>query len=229
MSTAPTSSTSFAPATEDDWVCYTTDNGQPYYFNKVTRTTSWTKVLTPQPTILLGGKNQPGPGSLWKENKSPSGELYYYNKESKATTWDRPEDFYTMSGKIETTPVVPKAVLANPSPRREEKPCVEISKKSIPQPVFTKPAQEDSNDGDQPEDNVKSRAAEKFKELIKDKFEQNRFRIDDNWGKVMRHLQTDVRYNIISRVNEKKHIFNIWKAQYAKQLRVCLGKRFIIN
>jgi hypothetical protein len=68
-----------------DWVQRTDPKtGKPYYYNKATKETSWSRptgVASPNPELPDG----------WDERTDPrTGRNYFYNKAAKETRWDRP-------------------------------------------------------------------------------------------------------------------------------------------
>ncbi|CAK5091484.1 unnamed protein product [Meloidogyne enterolobii] len=66
------------------WSQHVADNGRIYFYNKVTKVSSWTK-----PDELK--TNEEKEKSVWREYKTPEGKTYYYNTVTKITTWTKPE------------------------------------------------------------------------------------------------------------------------------------------
>nr|CAD2170566.1 unnamed protein product [Meloidogyne enterolobii] len=66
------------------WSQHVADNGRIYFYNKVTKVSSWTK-----PDELKTSEEKEK--SVWREYKTPEGKTYYYNTVTKITTWTKPE------------------------------------------------------------------------------------------------------------------------------------------
>ncbi|KAJ2780711.1 U1 snRNP protein [Coemansia javaensis] len=79
------------PASGSQWAEHTAAGGRTYYYNKVTRATTWEKpdeLKTPQ-------ERQ----SVWKEY-SKDGRPYWYNTVTKKSTWTRPEEVAASPGRV---------------------------------------------------------------------------------------------------------------------------------
>ena len=58
-------------------------DGRSYFFNTVTKETTWTK-----PTDLMTPLERALSTQPWKEYTTPEGRKYYSNSETKQTVWD---------------------------------------------------------------------------------------------------------------------------------------------
>ncbi|KAL6504305.1 hypothetical protein OROGR_026228 [Orobanche gracilis] len=100
------------PQTASDWQEYEAANGRRYYYNKITKQSSWDKpaeLMTPLENVMPSQGNittalcphfEGGftfsriadASTLWKEFTTPEGRKYYYNKETKQSKWTIPDE-----------------------------------------------------------------------------------------------------------------------------------------
>ncbi|OAC99165.1 hypothetical protein MUCCIDRAFT_148938, partial [Mucor lusitanicus CBS 277.49] len=69
------------------WKEHTTPEGRKYWYNNVTRQSTWEKpddLLTPEEKVFKG--------SNWKQYTTPEGKKYYSNSVTKQTVWEVPEE-----------------------------------------------------------------------------------------------------------------------------------------
>lgn len=95
------------PPTPSQWLEARAPDGRSYYYNSVTKETSWTKpadLLTPVEKALA---SQP-----WKEYTSPDGRKYYSNPETKQTVWEMPAQYREA---IDSVQLPPKPVQQAPA------------------------------------------------------------------------------------------------------------------
>jgi chromosome segregation ATPase len=67
-----------------DWKELKTEDGKTYYYNKITKETTWTNPFTKD------AKPEQNLQEIWREAKTEDGRTYYYNKQTKETTWVNP-------------------------------------------------------------------------------------------------------------------------------------------
>ncbi|GAB2293747.1 hypothetical protein Dimus_038273 [Dionaea muscipula] len=70
-----------------DWQEHTSSDGRRYYFNKITRESSWEKPLE-----LMTPLERAEAWSGWKEFTTEDGRKYYHNKATNQSKWTLPEE-----------------------------------------------------------------------------------------------------------------------------------------
>ncbi|CAA0809070.1 Pre-mRNA-processing protein 40A [Striga hermonthica] len=85
--TVPVVNGSSAVQTAADWQEYEATDGRRYYYNKITKQSSWEK-----PAELMTPLERVNASSVWKEFTTPEGKKYYYNKETKQSKWTIPDE-----------------------------------------------------------------------------------------------------------------------------------------
>ena len=67
--------------------------GHKYYFNGLTRTTTWTRPKVDVRAVEIPPLAVPGSEGLdpdWEEHVDDDGTAYFYNSKTRRTTWTRP-------------------------------------------------------------------------------------------------------------------------------------------
>ncbi|VDL90239.1 unnamed protein product [Schistocephalus solidus] len=77
----------FQPASSNTWVEHTSHDGRKYYYNTMTKVTTWEK-----PDELKTAAERLLALCPWKEHKSESGKPYYYNIQTKQSVWTKPQE-----------------------------------------------------------------------------------------------------------------------------------------
>ncbi|KJH46402.1 FF domain protein [Dictyocaulus viviparus] len=72
---------------------------------------------------------------------------------------------------------------------------------------------------DDNEQDLKKRQAERFRDLLRDKYNEGKISSTCNWEHAVKHIQSDPRFRILTKVSEKKQLFNAWKVQRQKEER----------
>lgn len=87
------------PPTPGLWQETRAADGRAYYYNTVTKETTWSKpaeLLTPAEKALA---SQP-----WKEYSTPEGRKYYSNPDTKQTVWDMPAEYRDALNSVQLPP-----------------------------------------------------------------------------------------------------------------------------
>ncbi|VDD92162.1 unnamed protein product [Enterobius vermicularis] len=233
------SSATGSPVTSDVWSEHTASDGRVYYYNKITKQSSWTK-----PDDLKNPEEKKAAVSrIWREYKTAEGRPYYYNTETKETTWTRPKEFEPVSSasaskeeksssskadsadsKTNGESELEKAMMATLKTLEQETVCSFIS---FFTPIFNAKEEADvkTETAENPEEvdeekELKKKQAEKFRELLKDKYNEGKITSTSSWEQAMKYIQHDARFRILNKVSEKKQVFNAWKVQRQKEERV---------
>ncbi|GAA0154324.1 hypothetical protein LIER_12340 [Lithospermum erythrorhizon] len=97
--TATASDSNGAPAARQsasDWQEFESSDGRRYYYNKVTKHSSWEKPLE-----LMTPIERADASTVWKEFTTPEGRKYFFNKETKQSVWTIPEELKLAREKAE--------------------------------------------------------------------------------------------------------------------------------
>ncbi|KAI6240095.1 WW domain-containing protein [Aphelenchoides fujianensis] len=201
---------------------YFNEDNKPYYHNRVTKVTTWTQPEHFKPAAQPTGQSKSsssGRKNPWKEYKNEEGKSYYHNSETKETTWTKPADFdesklFLIESKV---PAEGSALssLSFPSSLSDMEKAMQATLGTLNQNDESSRLGADSADANE----AKQRQAERFRELLVDKYNDGRINTSMSWDNAIRQIQHDPRYRIINKVSEKKRIFNEWKTQQQKDDR----------
>ncbi|KAJ1373932.1 hypothetical protein KIN20_036494 [Parelaphostrongylus tenuis] len=234
-------------ATDCPWTRHETAEGRVYYYNKITKESSWNKpdeLKAPQERQERSTPATSNANVIWKEYKTPEGRAYYYNSVTKETTWTKPEALNTpttTAAAAEATTTTAAATTTNTTPVKEVKkektaPTEEVKEESemdkamkatlasmtVPLPAEPKveiAEQTVEVQADDNEQDLKKRQAERFRDLLRDKYNEGKISSTCNWEHAVKHIQSDPRFRILTKVSEKKQLFNAWKVQRQKEER----------
>ncbi|KHJ77388.1 WW domain protein [Oesophagostomum dentatum] len=183
-----------APASQEcPWTRHETAEGRVYYYNKITKESSWNKpdeLKTPQerqerstPTTSSSSSSN----VIWREYKTPEGRPYYYNTVTKETTWTKPDCLNTSAAAAEapkpaTTEEVKKEKVEEPKEESEMEKAMKatLASMSVPLPAETKsatPEQAVEVAADDNEQDLKKRQAERFRDLLRDKYNEGMLQV----------------------------------------------------
>ncbi|OZC11562.1 hypothetical protein X798_01420 [Onchocerca flexuosa] len=216
-----TSSIGTTLVTSDIWSEHTASDGRVYYYNKVTKQSSWQKpdeLKTPEEKKLAAAK-------LWREYKTPEGRPYYYNIETKETTWICPKDFdpavvTKVKNGVESKGSDTSKTEPQSGGESELEKAMLATLKSLEQPneQIGNTKEADAEDVEEEKD-LKQKQSDKFRDLLRDKYNEGKISSTSSWEQAMRYIQHDPRFRILNKVSEKKQLFNAWKVQRQKEER----------
>ncbi|CAL1528741.1 unnamed protein product [Lymnaea stagnalis] len=211
------------------WGEHKAPDGRTYYYNSVTKESSWEKpedLKTPQERLLSQ--------CPWKEYKSDAGKVYYHNAVTKESRWTKPKELEELEALIvASTPVQPpsnspSSIRSEPSSAIEQAMQATLASIELPPPPTvaapvqqmpdapTEPAIEEKEEPQKKEVYVfknKKEAIEAFKCLLKEKEVPS----TASWESAMKLIINDARYGALKHLNEKKQAFNEYKTQRAKE------------
>ncbi|XP_022656646.1 pre-mRNA-processing factor 40 homolog B-like isoform X2 [Varroa destructor] len=202
-----------------DWTEHTSPDGRIYYYNSVTRKSSWDKPdeLKSSTELLLSR-------CPWKEYKSESGRLYYYNAETKESKWSIPKELEDIRRLLEMEGKVKTAVRLELPNSASGTPTINSPVASVEQP----PIDEASRTSFAPDDDSQSNQDGAVVKLeYKDKREMaDAFRVllrernvasNASWENAVKAISQDPRYAALKKLPDRKQIFNLYKTQRAKE------------
>ncbi|VDN31563.1 unnamed protein product, partial [Gongylonema pulchrum] len=174
----------------------------------------------------------------WREYKTSEGRPYYYNIETKETTWICPKDFdpairVVIIGKIVHSVKCKRiaavksgadlkgndALKTEPAGESDLEKAMLATLRSLEQPAGATKAAEGAPTTDEDKD-LKQKQSDKFRELLRDKYNEGKISSTSSWENAMRYIQADPRFRVLNKVSEKKQLFNAWKVQRQKEERV---------
>ncbi|KAK0416994.1 hypothetical protein QR680_012787 [Steinernema hermaphroditum] len=215
--TSPNSSSSTPAGDHPVWTQHTAQDGKVYYYNRITKQSSWTKPDEKR--------------CAWREYKTPEGKSYYYNVETKSTTWSLPEgeEFEPAKESKASASAESMSSSAKGDSKEEtagnsdlEKAMMATLAKYEQSPVATSGTEQQSDSKDVAYDydkELKKRQGDRFRELLRDKYNDGKISSNCSWDHAVKYVQHDPRFRIISKMSEKKQLFNAWKTQKQKEER----------
>ncbi|KAL4222390.1 PRP40 pre-mRNA processing factor 40 [Mactra antiquata] len=225
------------------WTEHKAPDGRTYYYNHVTKQSSWEKPkdLQTETEMLLAR-------CPWKEYKSDTGKVYYHNSVTKESRWTKPKELEELeasiakqreqekgsseNGSSETSTSADSAKQSKSLSTIEQAMQATLASIELPPPpkavVQTKPVEKEPSDSSSEESeeekpppkkpvNLKFRnkkeAMDAFKTLLKEK------KVPSNatWENAMKLIVNDPRYGALKHLNERKQAFNEYKTQRVKE------------
>ncbi|XP_071158350.1 pre-mRNA-processing factor 40 homolog B-like isoform X3 [Mytilus edulis] len=241
---AQTGSASNSPSSGDGkqekksvWSEHKAPDGRTYYYNSVTKHSSWEKPDDLKTKAELKLSQCP-----WKVYKSDTGKVYYHNTETKESRWTKPkelEELEAMSKQDKNTghDTTDSSAKSTTAPNQPSKPssaiqaAMEATLASIelppPNSGITQPADADTAESSSESEEErpvkkeqaplvfrnKKEAMEAFKNLLRDKGVSS----TASWEQALKVIVNDPRYGALKQLNERKQAFNEYKTKRARE------------
>ncbi|CAC5405724.1 PRPF40 [Mytilus coruscus] len=244
---AQTGSASNSPVSGDGkqekksvWSEHKAPDGRTYYYNSVTKHSSWEKPDDLKTKAELKLSQCP-----WKVYKSDTGKVYYHNTETKESRWTKPkelEELEAMSKQDKNTghetTTTDSSAKSTTAPNQPSKPSSAIQaameatlasielpppNSGITQPAETADTAESSSESEEEKPvkkeqaplvfKNKKEAMEAFKNLLRDKGVSS----TASWEQALKVIVNDPRYGALKQLNERKQAFNEYKTKRARE------------
>ncbi|CAN8020805.1 unnamed protein product [Ixodes persulcatus] len=231
--TTPNENAAASPTTaalpKSNWTEHKAPDGRVYFYNHVTKQSSWEKPdeLKTHTELLLSQ-------CPWKEYKSDAGRTYFHNVVTKESRWTIPKELEELKATIATKGDVREEGAAEGTADANSVANIQLPS-SIPTPAgppsdapVGTPNQPDENLDDRSSDEEDSKdaavakpvvfkdkkeAIEAFKDLLKEKDVPSNI----SWEQALKLIANDPRYGTLRKLNEKKQAFNAYKVQRGKE------------
>ncbi|XP_076094750.1 pre-mRNA-processing factor 40 homolog B-like isoform X3 [Mytilus galloprovincialis] len=221
------------------WSEHKAPDGRTYYYNSVTKHSSWEKPDDLKTKAELKLSQCP-----WKVYKSDTGKVYYHNTETKESRWTKPkelEELEAMSKQDKNTghdtTSTDSSSKSTTAPNQPSKPssaiqaAMEATLASIelppPNSGITQPADADTAESSSESEEErpvkkeqaplvfrnKKEAMEAFKNLLRDKGVSS----TASWEQALKVIVNDPRYGALKQLNERKQAFNEYKTKRARE------------
>ena len=211
------------------WTEHKAPDGRTYYYNATTRQSAWEK-----PDDLKSESEKLMSSCPWKEYTSENGKIYFHNTVTKESVWSIPKELQELKDKIakeknnaedneansgggekdkSTLEAAMAATLAALTPADGDKTA---NNRSEQQQTKDDGKQQQQQQQQQPKQIVfkdKKEAMEALKTLLREK----KVPSTANWESALKLINKDPRWEYLSKLNEKKQVFNAYKIQRQKE------------
>ncbi|XP_065071818.1 pre-mRNA-processing factor 40 homolog B-like [Rhopilema esculentum] len=192
------------------WSTHQAPDGREYFYNTETKQSVWSKpdeLKTPGELLL--------DSCPWKEYKTDTGRPYYHNTETKESKWTIPEELEKIKEQIKEEKEKgseEEEVTDDSEDEKGDKESKESDEKkdSVSSESSAKPSVTEKREYE-----TKEEAKQAFKDLLKEKGVPS----NASWENAMKMIVTDPRYTALTKLNEKKQVFNTYKQQRANEER----------
>ncbi|XP_053374392.1 pre-mRNA-processing factor 40 homolog B-like isoform X4 [Mercenaria mercenaria] len=232
------------PEKKSPWTEHKAPDGRTYYYNNVTKQSSWEKPkdLQTETEMLLAR-------CPWKEYKSDTGKVYYHNSVTKESRWTKPKELEELEASIakqreqergggdapagDTAASTEPAKPAKPLSTIEQAMQATLASIELPPPpkavVQAKPVEKEPSDSSSEESeeekpvqkkppvNLKFRNKKEAMDAFKSLLKEKKVPSNATWENAMKLIVNDPRYGALKHLNERKQAFNEYKTQRVKE------------
>ena len=206
-------------ANKGTWTEHKAPDGRTYYYNATTRASAWEKPddLKSQTEKLLSS-------CPWKEYTSENGKIYFHNTTTKESVWSIPKELQELKDKIakengekqqqQQSPAVKEP--ANEKDKSAMEAAMAATLAALISNTNNKKDKPEAPAQQQPKQIVfkdKKEAMEALKTLLREK----KVPSTANWESALKLISKDPRWEYLSKLNEKKQVFNAYKIQRQKE------------
>ncbi|GIY03025.1 pre-mRNA-processing factor 40 homolog B [Caerostris darwini] len=212
------------PEKKSNWTEHKAPDGRTYFYNHVTKQSSWEKPdeLKTQSELLLSQ-------CPWKEYKSETGRTYYHNIQTKESRWTIPKELEDLknlvSAKEEENSTKTSSPITTPSSNNAVASPSKGNSAGTNSPAVASPLSESSQNvaniqlptTGAPENvgtpSDQGDTEDREEELLRDKNVPS----NATWEQALKLIVNDSRYGTLKKLNEKKQAFNAYKTQRSKE------------
>lgn len=234
------------PEKKSPWTEHKAPDGRTYYYNNVTKQSSWEKPkdLQTETEMLLAR-------CPWKEYKSDTGKIYFHNSVTKESRWTKPKELEELEASIakqreqerggadttakQTAPSSDAAKSAKPLSTIEQAMQATLASIELPPPPAAvaapaKPEEKEESESSSEESeeekpppkkhvNLKFKNKKEAMDAFKTLLKEKKVPSNATWENAMKLIVNDPRYGALKHLNERKQAFNEYKTQRVKEER----------
>ena len=203
------------------WTEHKAPDGRTYYYNATTRQSAWEK-----PDDLKSETEKLISSCPWKEYTSENGKIYFHNTVTKESVWSIPKELQELKDKIAKEKNGKDDANNKDAAGEKDKSTLEAAMAATLAALT--PGEKANNKSGGNEQQPKEEAKQQPKQIVfKDKKEamealktllrEKKVPSTANWEAALKLINKDPRWEYLSKLNEKKQVFNAYKIQRQKE------------
>ncbi|PAV65187.1 hypothetical protein WR25_14516 [Diploscapter pachys] len=241
----PQERASSTPSSSTIWKRFTSPEGRSYYYNMVTKVTTWEKPEGFVEPGESGGENKGQQSEEGQKSNNPLAQIQAAQAQAAAQNPASASSHNAAAQKasaiqlhipstLSSVGVIPQSASILPSgmfqkfapTSTKEEPKGESEIEKAMKATLASLTANSSASSSRAEEllagseaDLKRRQGERFRELLRDKYNDSKISANCNWEQAVKFIQHDPRFRIIQKISEKKQLFNQWKIQKQKEER----------